>query len=42
MRTGIVMGLLVASIGLGACRREVPVDYTPLKLGGPAAAEPTR
>ncbi len=44
MRTGIVMALLVASIGLGACRREVPVEYEPLKLGGPttAAAEPAR
>ena len=35
MRTGIVVALLVASLGLGACRREVP--YEPLKLGGPTA-----
>ncbi len=36
MRTGIVVALLVASLGLVACRREVP--YEPLKLGGPTAA----
>ena len=36
MRTGIIVALLVASLGLVACRREVP--YEPLKLGGPADA----
>ncbi len=36
MKTGIIVALLVASLGLVACRREVP--YEPLKLGGPADA----
>lgn len=31
------LGLCVAALMLGACRRETP-DYTPMKLGGPSAS----
>jgi hypothetical protein len=31
------LGLCVAALMLGACRRESP-EYAPMKLGGPAAS----
>jgi hypothetical protein len=34
-----VVALLCAVVALAACRRE---EYTPLKLGGPAAEQPAR
>jgi hypothetical protein len=33
------LGLCIAALMLGACRRESP-EYTPMKLGGPAATSP--
>ncbi len=33
------LGLCIAALMLGACRRETP-DYTPMKLGGAAATSP--
>jgi len=32
-----VLGVCIAALALGACRREQP-EYTPMKLGGPASA----
>jgi hypothetical protein len=36
----VAIALLCALIALSACRREV--SHEPLKLGGPASAQPTR
>lgn len=33
-----VLGLCLATLALGACRRETP-DYTPMKLGGSGTAQ---
>ncbi|CAA2138707.1 hypothetical protein [Hyphomicrobium sp. ghe19] len=30
------LGICIAALMLGACRREAP-EYTPMKLGGPAS-----
>jgi hypothetical protein len=32
-----VLGLCLATLALGACRREAP-EYTPMKLGAPTGA----
>ena len=36
----VVMVLVCAAIAVVACRREEPVIYRPLKLGGPIVDQP--
>lgn len=34
------LGICIAALALGACRREAP-EYTPMKLGGTSATSST-
>ena len=36
------LAICVAALALGACRREVPSEYTPMKLGAPAHSDGAR
>jgi hypothetical protein len=36
MKSALVLSVLLVTVALGACRKEV--EHQPLKLGGPAAS----